>query len=277
MEWCAGDEGENGDGFSGASTESVNAGGDDENARLNGENRDETAGSGEDGGGNGFGEGECEHATTAIGTDDDDNRVCLPPFTEDTGVAVDMNGKEPVEYFQLYFTEELQMPLLHETNRYGDQYIESHEQHLLTHPRARAHDFIKRRLTISDMLRFLGLIIAMGVVCLPKIPQYWSTRWPFQSTNFSRVMSRDRFQLVLKFFHLIDNMEQVPRGQPGHDKLFKLRPLLEYLIPRFQSMFTPNREIAVDESMMGYKGSLSFLQYMPKKAKKLGDEGVGIS
>ena len=65
-------------------------------------------------------------------------------------------------------------------------------------------------------------------------------------------------------------MEQVPRGQPGHDILFKLRPLLEYLIPRFQNVFTPNREIAVDESMIGYKGRLSFLQYMPKKPKKWG-------
>ena len=53
VEWCAGDKGENGDGFSGASTESGNAEGDDENAGLNGE----TAGSGE---GNGCSEGECE-------------------------------------------------------------------------------------------------------------------------------------------------------------------------------------------------------------------------
>ena len=110
----------------------------------------------------------------------------------------------------------------------------------------------------------------MGVVSLPKIPQYWSTRWPFHSSNFSRILSHDRFQLVLKFLHLVYNTQQVPRGLPRHDKLFKLRPLLDYLIPRFQQVFTPGKEIAVDESMIGYKGRLSFPQYMPKKPHKWG-------
>ena len=158
-----------------------------------------------DGSGVGSGEGaggerEIEEPTDEIveGSDNEDNgstrNISVPTFRESSGVIPDMTGKEPVDYFELYFTDELKRHIVQETNRYGDQCVESHEQHLLTHPRG--YDFIKRRFTITDILRFLGLNFVMRVVSLPKIPQYWSKRWPFHSSNFSRILSRVRFQLV---------------------------------------------------------------------------------
>ena len=83
-------------------------------------------------------------------------------------------------------------------------------------------------------------------------------------------MSRDRFLLVLKFLHLTNNDHQVQRGQPGHDKLFKIRKFMVALIKRFQQVYRPAKEISIDESMISYKGRLSFLQYMPKKPVKWG-------
>ena len=83
-------------------------------------------------------------------------------------------------------------------------------------------------------------------------------------------MPRDRFLLILKFLHLTDNNHQIPLGHPGHDRLFKLRSFMTALITRFKLLYRPHREISVDESMISYKGRLSFLQYMPKKPKKWG-------
>ena len=62
----------------------------------------------------------------------------------------------------------------------------------------------------------------------------------------------------------------IPYRQPGHDKLFKLRPFLDPLVECFKSMYQPNKELAVDESMIGFKGQLSFLQYIPNKSQKWG-------
>ena len=50
----------------------------------------------------------------------------------------------------------------------------------------------------------------------------------------------------------------------------KLRPFLTPLIANFQAHYTLNQEVSVDESMIGYKGRLGFIQYMPKKPTKWG-------
>ena len=60
-------------------------------------------------------------------------------------------------------------------------------------------------------------------------------------------------------------MAYIPKGQPGHDALFKIRPFFEPLIANFQAAYTPNREMSVDEAMIGFKGRLSFIQYLPNK------------
>ena len=60
------------------------------------------------------------------------------------------------------------------------------------------------------------------------------------------------------------------KGQPGYDPLFKLRPFLDPLLKSFQKTYHPGREVSIDESMIGFKGRLSFIQYMPKKPTKWG-------
>ena len=83
-------------------------------------------------------------------------------------------------------------------------------------------------------------------------------------------MKHDRFSLIMKFLHLADNDHYVPKGQPGHNPLYKLRPFLEPLIANFQQAYIPHRELSVDEAMVGFKGRLSFIQYLPKKPTKWG-------
>lgn len=85
-----------------------------------------------------------------------------------------------------------------------------------------------------------------------------------------QVLKRDRFSLILKFLHLSDNTCYIPRGQQGHDPLYKLRPLLSALMANFKSAYTLGRELLIDEAMIGFKGRLFCIQYMPKKPTKWG-------
>ena len=94
---------------------------------------------------------------------------------------------------------------------------------------------------------------------------YWSKSWPFSSDNFSSLMSSRRFELILHFLHLNDSEKQPQRGEPGFDKLYKIRPLLDILLPSFKEQYTPKQFLSIDESMITFKGRLSFLQYLPKK------------
>ena len=99
---------------------------------------------------------------------------------------------------------------------------------------------------------------------------YWNRSWPFNNENFSSLMSSRRFELILKFLHLNDSETQPQRGEPGFDKLYKVRPFLELLLQNFKDSYLPGQHLSIDESMISYKGRLSFIQYLPKKPHKWG-------
>ena len=85
-----------------------------------------------------------------------------------------------------------------------------------------------------------------------------------------QVLKRDRFSLLLKFIHLNDNSSYIPKGDPGHDPLYKIHLFLDPLLKNFQAAYVLGREVSLDEAMIGFKGRLGFIQYLPKKPKKWG-------
>ena len=50
-----------------------------------------------------------------------------------------------------------------------------------------------------------------------------------------------------------------------YDCLGKVRPLINHLSHKFQSLYQPNMEVAVDEAMIKFQGRSSLKQYMPLK------------
>ena len=160
--------------------------------------------------------------------------------------------------------------ILKQSNLYGQQYLQSHVDYLPEHPRAQAHDFSKCRFTLGELYNFLSLIITMGIVSLPSIPSYWHTSGPFLNDSFRKVMSHDRFLLLLKFLHLSDTEKYISFGQAWHDHLYKIWPIITNLTTQFKLSYTPNHNYSVDESIISYKGCLSILQYLPKKPYKWG-------
>lgn len=45
--------------------------------------------------------------------------------------------------------------------------------------------------------------------------------------------------------------------------MWKVRPLLDAISKQCKELYTPHRELSIDESMIGTKCRLSFIQYMP--------------
>ena len=81
-------------------------------------------------------------------------------------------------------------------------------------------------------------------------------------------MSSRRFELLLKFLHLNDSETQPQRGDTAYGKLYKVRPFLHRVLENFKTYYQPHQQISIDESMISYKGRLSFVQYLPKKPHK---------
>lgn len=80
-----------------------------------------------------------------------------------------------------------------------------------------------------------------------------------------KIMSRNRFELILRFWHFSNNEEA-----PENDRIFKIRNLVIKIVDNFQKTLEPNGMIAVDETMVPFRGRLKFKQYIPGKAHKYG-------
>ena len=49
---------------------------------------------------------------------------------------------------------------------------------------------------------------------------------------------------------------------------------MDRLLERFKNCYNLHRDVAIDESMIGFKGHLWFIQYIPKKPTKWGMKAV---
>jgi len=119
--------------------------------------------------------------------------------------------------------------------------------------------------TTTEMKKFLGILFTMGLVKKASIESYWSTDPVIATPIFNSTMPRDRFELLLRFWHFNDNESAV-----DGDRLSKLREICNALLERFQALYTPGKEISIDESMVLWRGRLIFRQYIPGKRHKYG-------
>ena len=91
--------------------------------------------------------------------------------------------------------------------------------------------------------------------------------------GFHSILPRDRFFTIFHFLHLSDNSSAIPRGQPGHDRSFKIRPMICSLVEAWQDAYDIEKSVSVDECMIAFKGRVSIRQYMPIKPGKWGLKG----
>ena len=120
---------------------------------------------------------------------------------------------------------------------------------------------------LPEMQAFIGLTIITGIVRLPKLPMYWETSHPLCTLpGFSSVMSRDRFLHIMRYLHVND--EAV--GNPDNDKLYKVREFITHVNENFGTKYTMGCQISIDESLIPFKGRLSFRQFIPSKRARFG-------
>ena len=122
------------------------------------------------------------------------------------------------------------------------------------------------------MKAFFGIILAMGLIDLPVMSDYWSRGGITQVPWFPSVTGRSRFFQILSNLHLVGNQQDDP-----DNKLFKLGNLTSLLNTFFRQRYTPSRNLSVDEQMIGTGCRVNFIQYMPKKPTKFGHKNLGVA
>ena len=104
----------------------------------------------------------------------------------------------------------------------------------------------------------------MGLIDVPNMQDYWSTAWTSQVPFFSSIMTRERFQMVFWMLHV----RQTHSSPPRH--IDKISGFLDPLVTNFQASYNPSRELAADETMVGFRGRFGHTQHMPNKPTKYG-------
>ena len=104
----------------------------------------------------------------------------------------------------------------------------------------------------------------------PTLESYWSKDPLLLSPAFPSLMTRDRFLLVLKFFHFNDNSQQ-PSGDLERRK-FMASPIVDLLNKRCQEVDAPDQNISMDESLLKWLGNLSWKIFIPAKKGQIWNE-----
>ncbi len=55
---------------------------------------------------------------------------------------------------------------------------------------------------------------------------------------------------------------------PNYDRLYKVRKLLDLVLPKFESVYTLHKELSLDEALIKFNGRLVFKQYMKDRTTK---------
>jgi hypothetical protein len=85
----------------------------------------------------------------------------------------------------------------------------------------------REKLTRSEFRAYLGFCIMMSINHLPALEDYWRLHPTFHYLPIADRITRDRFFVITRYVHFVDNTTQVPRGRPGYNCLSKVKPVLE--------------------------------------------------
>jgi hypothetical protein len=174
----------------------------------------------------------------------------------------------PYDIFSKFFDNEVLVLLVEQTNLYYEQYLQSKGGLENLPPYARARSW--KPVTVLEMKVFFAIILFQGMVRMPNYDMYWSTNKLIMNKSVSSYMTRDRFLNILSFLHAADNSHEPPRDDPNHDPGYKIARLSSLLVSKWKTFYHPRREIAVDETLVPYKGRTKLLQYIPSKPHKWG-------
>ncbi|KAF2903609.1 hypothetical protein ILUMI_02580, partial [Ignelater luminosus] len=154
-----------------------------------------------------------------------------------------LNGNEPVDYFNLFFTDQFLEMIVQESNDYAESIF----------MRAGVSEYSRitswKPLTVGEMKVFLGLLFSHG---------------DFESSY----MSRNRFFLIMRCMHFAKNAS--PEDPAPQDRLYKVRPLITHFNERVKLVYYPHKNLCIDESVMLWRGRLFFRVYIQNKRHKYG-------
>lgn len=177
----------------------------------------------------------------------------IHPFTaENTGILANISrSAEIIDYFELFASDEFVQYIVNETN---DYWLKKNNNNMKD----------GEATTLSEIYRFFAVSFLMTRNKKLSLAEYWSVDKLLRSDIFGEIMPRDRYFKLLSMLHFSHDIRST------NDKLYKIRNVVDMLRNNFSQSFYPYRDLCIDESLLLYKGRLSFKQYIPSKRSRFG-------
>ncbi|KAG8233325.1 hypothetical protein J437_LFUL017303 [Ladona fulva] len=153
-------------------------------------------------------------------------------------------GGSVLQYLELFLDDEVIGHITNEMNRYAAQCLS--EKPSSSRPQWRDN-------SAAEIRVFFALIILQSIIQKPDQEQYWPRRRIFVTPFFGDTMSYRRFASIRQHLHFSNNEEYDPLNHPN-PKLNKSWPIYHMLEEKFNKLYTPERDLTVDESLLLYKG-----------------------
>jgi len=87
-------------------------------------------------------------------------------------------------------------------------------------------------------------------------------------------MSRSHFNGIKRYLKFCDEQVDKPAvvpGQPGYEKLYKVRRFLSMLLPKCERKWIPSQWLAIDQQMIPHRGCVGFRQFIANKPNRFGN------
>ncbi|GFW26533.1 piggyBac transposable element-derived protein 4 [Trichonephila clavipes] len=185
-------------------------------------------------------------------------------FRGNPGITVNIAINASIlNYFELFFDDQILRMIVQETNRYAEQYIHK----TVCKEGSRWKKWTETN--VEELRLFFAVLLLQGVIKKPEQEHYWSKRQTLSTPNFAKVIGRNRFLLLMKFLHFTNN-EELDKDRHPWPKLNKIYELMEHLQRKFREVYIPGKNLSLDESLMKFKGRLKWKMYIAKKRARFG-------
>ena len=169
------------------------------------------------------------------------------------------NNPNVLDMFNEVLDENFWKMIAVETNRYAHQNLNNKKYK----KKKSDHKWVD---TDGNELKiYFALCILMTQMKKPKVRHNWSKRRIMYMPIFEETMPYDRFESISRFLHFSNN-ETAERG----DRLSKIKNVVTYLNDKFQKMYKADENLSLDESLIKFRGRLSYVQFIPKKRARFG-------
>ena len=126
----------------------------------------------------------------------------LPPrfgFAGAKEPQVNITDSDPYAIYRNFLTDEILELVANETNRCTQRFISTNQLHRRSLMRK------WKDTNAKQIEKFFGIVIIMGIVQLPQLRLYWLKIPMYRNELFLRSMTRNRFDLLLKYLHFCND------------------------------------------------------------------------